>query len=367
MRKRVAVLYGRYTWRFSLPNGITLKISSHTSFKDSVAFDSPVSSQMTTTNSHPISNYDDMTQSRFTGSCGAHQHASTSGSSPFLSLPAELRVEIYRSILVSSGPVVLPSDGITSFRSCDGNPRGVALLRTCTQIYTETTNVLYGENQFRFISGRMACSSLLCLPRSSFRHLKELTIPTPFHGCIGRPPFRRQHSSNVSNYDLQPDSINPDLCRTDFPSNHAIRQLLNAIANAPQLHQLNLLLDKRRAYESSYEVSLYASLSGRYHAFINNEDVWEDLAGLLRVKKALRITIVQHHYPVPQFLSTRAKRFLRAMRSRLGVWDVRDIDEYKTDYSWNDYKTIPAAREENNPDEWLRAIRNLFEEKRCHS
>lgn len=303
-----------------------------------------------------------MTQSRFTGSCGAHQHASINGSSPFLSLPAELRVEIYRSILVSSGPVVFPSDGIISFRSCDGNPRGVALLRTCTQFYTEATDVLYGENQFRFISGRMACSSLLCLPRSSFRHLKELTIPAPFRGCIRRPPFQRQHSSNVSDYDLQPDFINPSLCRTDLPSNRAIRQLLSAIANAPHLQQLNLLLDKRSAYERNYEVSLYHSVSGRYHAFINNEDVWEDLAGLLRAKKALRITIVQHHYPVPQFLSTKAKRFLRAMRSRLGVWDVRDIDEYKTDYSWNDYKAIPAAREEDNPDEWLRAVRTLFED-----
>lgn len=309
-----------------------------------------------------------MAQSNPTGSCDASQDGSTSrGLSPFLSLPAELRVEIYRFALVSSGSIVLSRYPTISLRSCDDKPAGVALLRTCTRIHAEATNVLYGENQFRCISEIMTCSIPDYLPRSSFRHLKELTIPAPFRGYVDHLQNRLHRSSSASDYDLQPNAINPSLCRMDFSPNQAIRQLLNAIANAPQLHQLNLLLDKRRAYESSYEVSLYASLSGRYHAFINNEDVWEDLAGLLRVKKALRITIVQHHYPVPQFLSTRAKRFLRAMRSRLGVWDVRDIDEYKTDYSWNDYKTIPAAREENNPDEWLRAIRNLFEEKRCHS
>lgn len=334
-----------------------LKISCHTSIKDSVTFDSLVSSQITTTHSHATSNYDDMNQSRFTGSCDTHQDGSAiSGSSPFFSLPAELRVEIYRSILVSSGPIMLPSNGITSLRSCDGNPRDVALLRTCTQIYTEATNILYGENQFRFMSGGIACSSLLYLPLSSFRHLRELTIPTPFQGYIYRRPFRRQHWSSVSDYDLQPSSINPSLCRMDFPSNHAIRQLLNAIANAPHLQQLGLLLDKCRAYERNHKISLHDSILGLSHVFINNEDVWEDLADLLRVKKVLRITIVQLAYPVPPPLSTNAKRFLSAIRSPLGVWDAHEMDQ------WNDYETIPAVREEDNPDEWLLAVRNFLEE-----
>lgn len=309
-----------------------------------------------------------MAQSNPTGSCDASQDGSTSrGLSPFLSLPAELRVEIYRFALVSSGSIVLSRYPTISLRSCDDKPAGVALLRTCTRIHAEATNVLYGENQFRCISEIMTCSIPDYLPRSSFRHLKELTIPAPFRGYVDHLQNRLHRLSSASDYDLQPNAINPSLCRMDFSPNQAIRQLLNAIANAPHLQQLNLLLDESRVYERTHRISMddwtYENYSG--YSFINNEDVWEDLTGLLRVKKALQITLIQLKYSIPdrkQLASRKTKRFLRAMRSRLGVWDVREMYWHEMGNLGDDHRTIPATREEHNPDEWLRAVRTLFED-----
>ena len=69
---------------------------------------------------------------------------------PLLSIPAELRNQIYEYLLVDDQPVQVeygvesPASKITSFT---GSP---AIIRTCRQIYHEAIGVLYGHNIFEF-------------------------------------------------------------------------------------------------------------------------------------------------------------------------------------------------------------------------
>jgi hypothetical protein len=56
-------------------------------------------------------------------------------------LPAELRNEIYRAVLVASKPL--------EFSEPDNFSRSSALLRTCHQIHEEGRSILYSENHFR--------------------------------------------------------------------------------------------------------------------------------------------------------------------------------------------------------------------------
>jgi len=60
----------------------------------------------------------------------------------FLDIPAELRNQIYRHLLVKESNV------------CFAHPRDfsrtAAILRTCRQVYEEARGILYGENEFRF-------------------------------------------------------------------------------------------------------------------------------------------------------------------------------------------------------------------------
>lgn len=60
----------------------------------------------------------------------------------FLDLPAELRNEVYQHVLVA--------DGTLNFKSPHNFTLGVALLRTCRQVYEEGRSFLYSANHFTF-------------------------------------------------------------------------------------------------------------------------------------------------------------------------------------------------------------------------
>lgn len=93
--------------------------------------------------------------------------------SPLLSLPAEIRIMIYRRLLLSTNPdhkIHSPDFLVSAKRRCLLLPQGVpqiqysssyndgrersgthaALLRTCRKVYDEAIEVLYGENVFAF-------------------------------------------------------------------------------------------------------------------------------------------------------------------------------------------------------------------------
>ncbi|KAF7198108.1 hypothetical protein HII31_00464 [Pseudocercospora fuligena] len=78
---------------------------------------------------------------------------------PFLSLPPELRDQIYSHLLSTQHAIDIfrYQKQFTCTKSSDSNeenPEGVHIpvdiLRTCRQIYTEATPILYGSNRFVF-------------------------------------------------------------------------------------------------------------------------------------------------------------------------------------------------------------------------
>ena len=80
--------------------------------------------------------------------CNAHPPAKPPF--PFLSLPSELRNNIYRLLLTSSSPEIASSPNILLTRTSNAllniHP---ALLLTCRQINAEATSILYAENRFQ--------------------------------------------------------------------------------------------------------------------------------------------------------------------------------------------------------------------------
>lgn len=67
---------------------------------------------------------------------------------PILRSPTEIRLEIYRHLLLSEVPLRMQlfyEKGSTRIPNC----LYPAILRTCHHIYSEAMNILYGENIFR--------------------------------------------------------------------------------------------------------------------------------------------------------------------------------------------------------------------------
>ncbi|KAF2423166.1 hypothetical protein EJ08DRAFT_682393 [Tothia fuscella] len=86
----------------------------------------------------------------------------------FLNLAAELRIKIYRFTLVSGQG--------TYFRFGEKQATSAQLLRTCSQIYHEASEILYGENSFflclaPFTKNLENGHMLRCLPIARIKHI----------------------------------------------------------------------------------------------------------------------------------------------------------------------------------------------------
>lgn len=122
---------------------------------------------------------------------------------PFLKLPAELRVNIYRMALQRDEPLLLhlqryekeDDDGIHT-RETDIRPPksthasaaasksiNVALLRTCSFIYKEARQVLYADNTF-VLALHSGISTLSGLHQRSRSLIKSVTLSIPSHHDI---------------------------------------------------------------------------------------------------------------------------------------------------------------------------------------
>lgn len=67
--------------------------------------------------------------------------------SPFLRLPAEIRRMIYRYILISPSGTIYGKPLYSAALDVDWDfSKGIALLRTCHQVYEEASAIFYGEN-----------------------------------------------------------------------------------------------------------------------------------------------------------------------------------------------------------------------------
>jgi hypothetical protein len=127
---------------------------------------------------------------------------------PFMKLPAELRLEVYRYRLVQQSPIELWPHVIDNvrwrsnikrqkaFRRYESLYPALGLLRVSRLINEEASQVFYGENEFRFsgINGWMVFSAFLnTIGPSQYRFLTHVTIHVPFPGqeYLAIPSFGR--------------------------------------------------------------------------------------------------------------------------------------------------------------------------------
>ncbi|KAF2469149.1 uncharacterized protein BDR25DRAFT_356932 [Lindgomyces ingoldianus] len=125
---------------------------------------------------------------------------------PFMSLPPELRLKVYRHHLLSSSPIELwPHVKNNTMYSANWRRANslhaymwlnhkLGLLRVSSIIHLEASQVFYGENEFRFtgINGWMVCSLYLnTIGPQHFRFLRHITLHVPFPGTdyLAMPTF----------------------------------------------------------------------------------------------------------------------------------------------------------------------------------
>ncbi|ORX97813.1 hypothetical protein BCR34DRAFT_160345 [Clohesyomyces aquaticus] len=116
---------------------------------------------------------------------------------PFMSMPPELRCEVYRMHLLSSDTIELwPHVRHNVMWSANSRRKAsifehakfqdkLKLLRVSRTVHREASAIFYGETEFRFsgINGWMICSTWLnTIGPQHFQCLKRLTIHVPFPG-----------------------------------------------------------------------------------------------------------------------------------------------------------------------------------------
>ena len=153
---------------------------------------------------------------------------------PFLDrLPPELRMIIYRLVLVTDEPIsdspsVRPKKPLYRLR----HPN---LLRACKLIYSEAQPVLYGENTFQLRINEALPGAVKFLGRLDFvKHAKKYL--SGFY-CL------RKFRITVRVFGLKK--------RTEFhDTKSTVRSAATALAEIPYLDYLHITLDKPRALES---------------------------------------------------------------------------------------------------------------------
>ena len=293
---------------------------------------------------------------------------------PFLKLPTELRVEIYRYCLVAYKPIQPYGEHLSDmvfFSSNRSTRLAFSLLRTCKGMHAECAEVLYGENEFRFAGKYQHLELLKFLTHIGPRHrtwLRNLTMNSPFVGSGDRIIEHNvvleidstlidsdQSYSWFINYPQSPPLFEAqprgmtwsDLCKP----------LFDLLESLPQLRVLTIVLPDDWEYcndAGNREPWPYTmDLRGR-------EEIWHSLSGLLRVKPFVQVRAVR---PMVEALMSdpdlahaqqNHKRHLANLKRRLGIWDHR-VAFYDRHCEWR----MPD-RVEEDPDEYLRDVRDLY-------
>jgi hypothetical protein len=97
---------------------------------------------------------------------------------------------------------------------------------------------------------------------------------------------------------------------------------------------------------------------------VNNHDIWEDFAGVLEHKPALKVSITRPYEERDCWNEKIQKRFMKNMEVQLGIWDLREHKcarhgTIRVSSAW----AVAEGRSGVHPDEMLRDIRTLFVEK----
>lgn len=203
----------------------------------------------------------------------------------FLSLPTELRVQIHRYLFRCAYPIRFTRDDIDDIDNIDDGLRihpsddvAVPFLRTCKLIYREGSEVFYGENEFRFCNAYEETYGvfevLWRLNKNAFDLLKELTISIPFsHTYI---EVYRRGKFGLTYFLHDQKVVTSANSRVDFWANRLIKDLLDAVAGAPLLRKLNLVIPEWIPHTSARSRFPKAWLGDDYYiayAYLHGPDV----------------------------------------------------------------------------------------------
>jgi len=243
-------------------------------------------------------------------------------------------------------------------------------------MYDECAEVLYGENKFRFAGKYQHLELLKFLTDIGPHHrmwLRNLTMSSPFVGSGDRIieyEFKlefesRQIESEKSyyswyfNYQMiyprSPPLSQAQWCEMTWTD--LCKPLFDLLESLPQLRVLTIVLPNDWEYcnDAGDYVPWPHTMDSR-----RREEIWDSLAGLLRVKPFVQIRAVrpmaEGFMDDPEFADEEQnrERHLANLKRRLGIWDHRVAF-----YDWCCEWRMPDQVEED-PDEYLRDLQCLF-------
>jgi len=301
---------------------------------------------------------------------------------PFLKLPTELRVEIYRYCLVEHKPIQPYGDHLSDMILFSSNRRtklAFSLLRTCKTMHDECAEVLYGENEFRF-AGKYQHLELLRFLTHIGPHyrmwLRNLTTSSPFVSSGDRIieyALMLEVDSTEMDSDQEPDSwfINYQMIYPQAPPLSEAQRcemtwaelcepLFDLLKSLPRLRELTIVLPNDWEYcnDAGAYILWPHTMDSR-----GREEVWNYLSGLLRVKPFVKVRVVrpmvEAHMNDPEFAEEHQnrERHLANLKRRLGIWD-HHVVFYDRHWNWR----MPDQLEED-PDDSLCDVRGLFAEQ----
>ncbi|KAI4694269.1 hypothetical protein J4E81_006485 [Alternaria sp. BMP 2799] len=299
---------------------------------------------------------------------------------PFLKLPTELRVEIYRYCLVAYKPIQPYGEHLSDmvfFSSNRSTRLAFSLLRTCKAMHDECAEVLYGENEFRFAGKYQHLELLKFLTHIGPHHrmwLRNLTMNSPFVGSGDRiieyelkleVDSMQVDSEDSYNWYINYQMINPqspplsEAQRREMTWAELCKPLFNLLESLPRLRVLAIVFPHDWEYcnDAGDYVPWPHTMDSR-----GREEIWKYLLGLLRVKPFVQVRVVrpmvEAHMNDPEFAEEHQnrERHLANLKRRLGIWDHRVVF-YDRRWEWR----MPDQVEED-PDDSLCDVRGLFAE-----
>jgi hypothetical protein len=251
----------------------------------------------------------------------------------FVSLPAELRVEIYRYTLECKFSIKNNHNELVVDEKDKVN---IHLLRTCKQIYQEGSDIFYGENRFWFFRKHGLLEIPVALSKHKLDWLKEVTVSVPFLSnpiWIHHDAFCTQHSSALPFEDCL---VSSSCTRADLLPNMWVRAALDALASAAQLRRLHLVIlpdyttrtPERHTYALLNQNRMCCEFGDHTLFRMVNPDVWHDLGVFLRSKPALEVSCTRLYYADPLIYKPdrleEQQALMCKLHNRLGIWDLRE-------------------------------------------
>ena len=301
---------------------------------------------------------------------------------PFLKLPTELRVEVYRYCPVAYKPIQPYGEHLSDvFVFSSNRPTRLALilLRTCKAMHDECAKVLYSENEFRFAGKYQHLQLLKFLIHIGPHHrmwLRNLTMSSPFVSSGDRIieyALMLEVDSGQMDSDQEPYSwsINYQMIYAQSPplseaQHHKMtwaelcKPLFNLLELLPRLRVLTIMLPNDLEYcnDAGAYILWPHTMDSR-----GREEIWNYLSGLLRAKPFVQVRVVrpmvEAHMNDPEFADEQQnrERHLANLKRRLGIWDHR-VAFYDRHWEWRTPDQV-----EEDPDDCLCDVRNLFAEQ----